>query len=65
MVRCVGFLRGCQEMGSPRLPQTLSETNSLHLKMDWVGIHVSFWNGPFSGAILVSGSVEFFGFNMF
>ena len=52
-------------MGSPRLPQTLSETNSLHLKMDWVGIRVSFWNGPFSGAMLVLGSVEFLGFNMF
>ena len=36
---------------------TLPETNSLHLK--WmVGILVSFWDGQFSGAMLVSGRVN-------
>ena len=37
------------------LINTLPETNSSHLKMDgWI---VSFWDGLFLGAMLVSGSV--------
>ena len=35
---------------------TLSETNSLHLKIDGsVGMLVSSWDGLFSGAMLVQG----------
>ena len=33
------------------------ETNSSHLKMDGWNTIVSFWDGLFSGAIIVSGSV--------
>ena len=36
---------------------TLPETNSLHLK-SMVGILISFWDGLFSGAMLVLGSVR-------
>ena len=36
---------------------TLPETNSLHLKMDGWNTILSFWDGPFSGAMLVSGMV--------
>jgi len=36
---------------------TLPETNSSHLKMDGWNTIVSFWDGLFSGAMLVSGSV--------
>ena len=36
---------------------TLPETNSSPLKMDGKGILLSYWEGLFSGAMLVSGSV--------
>ena len=36
---------------------TLPETNSSHLKMDGWNTIFSFWDGPFSGAMLVSGMV--------
>ena len=36
---------------------TLPETNIFVLKMEYVGILVSFWDGLFSGPMLVSGSV--------
>ena len=37
---------------------TLPETNSLLLKMDGWNTIVSFWDGLFSGVMLVSGSVR-------
>ena len=39
------------------MSSTLPETNSSHLKMDGWNTIVSFWDGLFSGAMLVSGSV--------
>ena len=36
---------------------TLPETNGLHLKMDGWNTMVSYWDGLFSGAMLVSGRV--------
>ena len=37
---------------------TLPETNSSHLKMDGCHTIVSFWDGLFSGAMLVLGSAS-------
>ena len=37
---------------------TLPETNSSHLKMDGWNTRPSFWDGLFSGAMLVSGRVR-------
>ena len=45
--KCLGFFQGC----------TLPETNSSHLKMDGWNTIVSFWDGLFSVAMLVFGSV--------
>ena len=39
---------------------TLPETNSSPLKMDGWKTRPSFWDGNFSGAMLVSGSVDVF-----
>ena len=41
-------------------PFTLPETKSSHLKMDGWNTIVSFWDGLFSGAMLVSGMARFF-----
>ena len=41
---------------------TLPETNSSHLKMDGLNTIVSFWDGLFSGDMLVSGMVYTFCF---
>ena len=43
--------------GSARQHVTLLETNSSHLKMDGWNTIVSFWDGLFSGTMLVSGNV--------
>ena len=54
---------GSKGIGDEILPSyvgiTLPETNSLHLKVDGWNIVVSFWDGLFSGAMLVSGRVYY------
>ena len=69
IVDCAGIgasnwpLRGGQSHDKQTAPKevssviTLPETNSSHLKMDGWNTIVSFWDGLFSGAMLVLGSV--------